>query len=193
MIDSGQWNKNIIILVIMDLSAAFDTVNHNILLDVLHKCFGIEGTALDWFCNYLSSRFFKVNIGDAYSNIKELNFSVPQRSCAGPSLYNAYSGILVNCIPKEINISGFADDHSIWMNEKWLKLNAQKMKLMFMGGKQQLKKCETMVTRVIDDKVERTKIPKYLGSWLDENLSFVKHVTMKCKVAMWNIQRIRNI
>ena len=55
-------HKNITILVIMDLSAAFDTVDHNVLLEVLHKCFGIEGMALEWFCNYLSSRFFKVNI-----------------------------------------------------------------------------------------------------------------------------------
>ena len=41
--------------------------------------------------------------------------------------------------------------------------------------------------------MERTKVTKYLGSRLDENLSFAKHATMKCKVAMWNIHRIRNI
>ena len=95
-------HRSITILVIMDLSAAFDTVDHNVLLEVLHKCFGIDGTALEWFHNYLSSRFFKVNIGDTCSNLKELNFSVPQGSCAGPNLFNAYSSTLVNCIPKEI-------------------------------------------------------------------------------------------
>ena len=47
--------------------------------------------------------------------------------------------------------------------------------------------------KVFDEKVERTKVTKYLGSWLDENLSFAKHATMKCKAAMWNIHRIRNI
>ena len=41
--------KNITILVIIDLSAAFDTVDHKVLLEVLHKCFGVEGIALDWF------------------------------------------------------------------------------------------------------------------------------------------------
>ena len=41
--------------------------------------------------------------------------------------------------------------------------------------------------------MERSKVTKYLGSWLDEKLSFVKHVTMKCKAAMWNIHRIWNI
>ena len=72
-------------------------------------------------------------------------------------------------------------------------MNAQKTELMFLGSRQQLKKCETTDIRVINDKVERTVVIKYLGSWLDEKLSFVKHVTMKCKAAMWNIHRIRNI
>ena len=177
--------------------------------------------ALKWFHIYLSSRFFKVNMGDAYSNLKELNFSVPQGSCAGPSLFNAYASTLVNCIPNGIYINGFMDDHSLqwvfqasdktdeqravneiksclinvgtWMNENSLKMNAQKTELMFLGGKQQLKKCETTDIRVTDDKVERTKVTKYLGSWLDKNLSFVEHVTMKSKAPMWNIHRIRNI
>ena len=71
-------HKNITILVIIDLSTAFDTVDHKVLLEVLQKCFGIDGMALEWVCSYLPSRFFKVNIGDAYSNLKELNFSIPQ-------------------------------------------------------------------------------------------------------------------
>ena len=79
------------------------------------------------------------------------------------------------------------------MNENRLKMNVQKTELIFLGSKQQLKKCETSDIRVIDDKVERSKVTKYLGSWLDENLSFAKHVTMKHKAAMWNIHRIRNI
>ena len=79
------------------------------------------------------------------------------------------------------------------MNENRLKMNAQKTELMFLGSKLQLKKCETTDINIIDDKVKRTKVIKYLGSWLDENLGFVKHATMKCKAAMLNIHRIRNI
>ena len=97
----------------MDLSMAFDTVNHTVLLEVLHRCFVIEGMALEWFHGYLSSRFFKVNIGDAYSNLKELNFSVTQGSCTGPSLFNAYSSTLANCIPNKIKVSGFVDVQSL--------------------------------------------------------------------------------
>ena len=65
-------NKNITILVIIDLSVAFDTVHHKVLLEVLQKCFGVEGMVLDWFQSYLTSRFFKVSIGDVYSTSKEL-------------------------------------------------------------------------------------------------------------------------
>ena len=150
-----------------------------------------------------------------------MKVSVPQGSCTGPVLFNAYSSTLINCIPKGINISGFADGHSLqkvfhagdetdeqrsvkeieswlknvgaWMNENRLKMNVQKTELMFLGSEQQLKKCETSDIRVINDKVEKSKVMKYLGSWLDENLSFMKHMTMKCKAAMWNIHRIRNI
>ena len=128
---------------------------------------------------------------------------------------------MLKSIPKEISISGFADDHSLqkafragdvtdeqrsvneiesclikvgtWMNENRLKMNAQKTELIFLGCRQQLKKCKTSDIKEIDEKVERTKVIKYLGSWLDENLSFAKHATMKCKAAMWNIHRIRNI
>ena len=162
-----------------------------------------------------------MSIGDVYSTSEELKVSVPQGSYAGPSLFNVYSSTLVNSIPKGISISGFADDHSLqkvfragdemdeqrsvneiesclikvgtWMNKNRRKMKVQKTKLIFLGSRKQLKKCETSDINVIDEKMERTKVTKYLGSWLDENLSFAKHVTMKCKAAMWNIHRIRNI
>ena len=79
------------------------------------------------------------------------------------------------------------------MNENRLNMNVQKMELMLLGSRQQLMKFDTIGNSVTDDKVVRNKVTKYLGSWLDENLNFMKHATMKCKVAMWNIHRIRNI
>ena len=74
-------------LVALDLSAAFDTVDHDILLDVLTMRFGIEGVALSWLESYLRGRKFKVNVGSKYSPIKDVTCSVPQRSCLGPVLY----------------------------------------------------------------------------------------------------------
>ena len=79
------------------------------------------------------------------------------------------------------------------MNENRLKGNVQKMELILLGSRQELVKCDTISISVIDDKVVRNEVTKYLGLWLDENLNFMKHATMKCKAAMWNIHRIRKI
>ena len=96
-------------LISIDLSATFDTVNHDILLKVLTKCFGISGTALQWYEHYLRPRSFKVNIESDYS----LAFSVPQGSCAGPILYSAYASIMKEIVPPSIDIHGYADDHAL--------------------------------------------------------------------------------
>ena len=113
--------KNVTAIVVMDLSAAFDTVDHDILLSVLENKFGIKDVGLRWFEPYLRPRSCKVSINSAYSAEKQLPFSVPQGSCAGPSLFLAYASTLrevksiVNCVPGKpaIALNGFADDHSV--------------------------------------------------------------------------------
>ena len=84
-------------LAAIDLSAAFDTVDHSVLLKLLSTNFGIEGTCLEWFSNYLFPRTFKVNINSEYSQPKDLDFSVPQVSVAGPSLYSAHASTMRKC------------------------------------------------------------------------------------------------
>ena len=69
--------KNVTIMIALDLSAAFDTVNHKILLTKLQNNFGINGMALEWFRNYLALRDMTVKVGKSYSERKELTFSVP--------------------------------------------------------------------------------------------------------------------
>ena len=101
-------NQRVSALVVMDLSAAFDTVDCNILLDVLSNQYGIEGKVLNWFDTYL-----RPHINGARSSIQSLDFSVPQGSCAGPMLYMAYASTLQDQVSKGINLNGFADDHSV--------------------------------------------------------------------------------
>ena len=108
-------------LVAIDLSAAFDTVDHDMLLSVLSKKFGVVDNALKWFDAYLRPRRFQVLIGNTRSKEIDLPFSVPQGSCAGPVLYSAYASTLQEIIndndepPKKnkpIELHGFADDHA---------------------------------------------------------------------------------
>ena len=106
-------HKKITLICSLDLSAAFDTVDHSVLLEVLNKRFGMGGMVNNWFASYLSPRFCKISIQDAYSTPRELIFSVPQGSIVGPSLYTYHACTLQDVIPSDIGIHGYADDHGI--------------------------------------------------------------------------------
>ena len=86
-----SFDKNIpSVLVLLDLSAAFDTVDHDKLLEILEREIGIEGVALSWFRSFLKGRTQKVKIGDEYSELSELLYGVAQGSVLGPILFKIY-------------------------------------------------------------------------------------------------------
>ena len=105
--------KSIMAVTILDLSAAFDTVKHDLLLDILNKKFGISGVALQWFEYYVRPRSIKVHVNKTYSNEKSLEFSVLHGSCSGANIFMAYSSPVGEIIPDSVAISRFADDHLI--------------------------------------------------------------------------------
>ena len=87
--------------IAMDLTAAFDTMDYTTLIDVLNITFGIEGKALEWFNSYLGPRHCKTNVEGAYSDPRELAYSVPQGSCAGLVLYSVYTSTIQEVVPQE--------------------------------------------------------------------------------------------
>ena len=105
--------KQVTAVIVLDMSAAFDTVDHDLLLDILHKRFGITETALQWYQSYLRPRGMRVCINEAYLSIRPLNYSVLQGSVSGANLFTAYCASIGSVIPDSITINGFADDHSI--------------------------------------------------------------------------------
>jgi hypothetical protein len=80
--------------VAVNLSAAFDTVNHNVMLSVLQHKFGVSGQALQSFESYLRPREMIVKCDGVDSKQRPLDFSVPQGSCMGPVLFTCYSSTL---------------------------------------------------------------------------------------------------
>ena len=88
------------ILVLLDLSAAFDTIDHDKLLHLLESSFGIGGTVLSWFNSYLKDRTQTVQIGSALSKDQNLSFGVPQGSVLGPILFTIYTTRLGHLIRK---------------------------------------------------------------------------------------------
>ncbi len=78
------------LLVLLDLSAAFDTIDHNILLNRLENSVGISGSALAWFKSYLSDRHQFVAVNEEVSYRSQVQYGVPQESVLGPLLCTLY-------------------------------------------------------------------------------------------------------
>ena len=133
LVNDSLWameNKYLTAMIKIELSAVFDTVDHDILLNTLHCKFGISDSAIEWVNSYLRPRSCKVNIKNSYSTERQLIFSVQQGSVAGPVLYLVYANTLEEVIQKrecyksqstpwniesqkDIGLYGFADDHAI--------------------------------------------------------------------------------
>ena len=197
--------KKVTALITIDLLATFDMVDHDILISVLQTKLGVKNKALDWYKSYLKDRKCKVNVGKEYSTPRELVFSVPQGSCGGPVLYLAYSSTIREVIlDNTISLNGFADNHALdkdsdpvkpkeeseaiqllvlstsniktWMDQNHLCRNSSKTKFILIGSKQRLTKCETDIININGEPVQLSKCIKYLGAWIDSQLSFKTHI-----------------
>lgn len=89
---------HITLLVLLDLHAAFDTVDHSILPHRLQFQFGMRGNALLWFKSYLVGRTQQVSVNETLCNKFNLNCGVPQGSCLGPLLLTIYVSILFDIL-----------------------------------------------------------------------------------------------
>ena len=205
----------------IDLSAAFDTVDHEILLEVLNKSFGITDSALGWYDSYLRPRSFKVCIDGHYSTPRNLSFSVPQGSASGANIFTAYCASLSGKIAKSVNLQGFADDHFIskpypagnlllenlvmddiqtsignakeWMDSMRLKMNMNKTEFIIFGGVKQLQKTNISKLKIAGLDIKRSEVVRCLGAWLDKSLTMKHHVKTKARIATVNLLKIKNI
>ena len=105
-------------MVLLDQSAAFDTIDHDKLLDCLRKWFGVGGRCLDWFKSYLSDRTQFIKIGSVLSEARKLKFGVPQGSVLGPILFSLYTTPLSKVISKhpDVKFHLYADDTQLFIH-----------------------------------------------------------------------------
>ena len=108
-------NNKICILTLSDLSAAFDTIDHQILLTRPQHSFGISGPALSWFSSYLCNRTHAITINSLQSEHTTLHYGIPQGSVLGPVLFILYTEPLFNLISKHtVNHHAFTDDNQLY-------------------------------------------------------------------------------
>ena len=109
--------QHVTLLVLLDLSAAFDTVDHKMLLHRLHSSLGNTGTALKWFESYLSYRSQRVFSGGCLSDSIKLPYGVPQGSCLGPLLFTNYSSKLFDVIKHHLPVAhAYAHDTQLYLS-----------------------------------------------------------------------------
>ena len=103
-------------LVLLDFSAAFDTIDHRILLDRLSSRFGFRGTVLSWLSSYLSNRVQRISINGRTSQPYSMDHGVPQGSVLGPFLFTLYIAPLEDIFERHgISAMTYADDTQLYI------------------------------------------------------------------------------
>ena len=214
-LDKGQE----VILVLLDYSAAFDTIDHETMIQRFSHRYGIEGTVLEWLKSYLANRKQIVVVNGVESEEYPLTWGVPQGSVMGPLEFVLYTGPLSDVIAAHEGITHmlYADDTQLylvirrddlagsissmedcvrdvkaWAGNNNLMLNGDKTELIHITS--QFRKRNESVTLNIDGAViNATKSARDLGGIVDDTLDMKEHIRKVCRAATFGIYRIGKI
>ena len=214
--------REVMCVILLDLSAAFDTVSHHLLLNRLKHRYGIEGKVLSWLQSYLSKRSQSVVVGNVVSKPVELNCGVPQGSILGPVLYTLYTAPLGDiCRSHGIVFICYADDTQLylsfrpssdlsktnaikrledcimdirlWMRTNLLKLNDDKTECIIFGTQQQLNKIQEFTINIGDNSITSTPTVRNLGYFMDKQLKQKEQVKKICSSTYLTLKNINRV
>ena len=206
-------SKKVSIMVFLDMSKAFDSIRHDILLSKLQNLDFSQGT-LDWFQNYLSNRQQCVRIG---SKVLPLEFGVPQGSILGPVLFTIYVNDLLS-VPKRCLSASYVDDCKLYLSfspaelttsiyalnedlmriSQWccknsLLINPHKTKVLAVGVPQLLQKLSSFSVTLFDKELTPVPVVKDLGVLLDTRLSYNEHIIKTASNCLFKLKQINRI
>ena len=214
-------NGCVVVLVLLDLTAAFDTIDHAILLSRLRHRFGVTGAALDWLRSYLANMKQLVRIGGDNSSPTSVPFGIPQGSVLGPLLFTAYITPLGDLIRKYgLEYHLYADDTHIyisfppggdeqsdalnclhrcledtvkWAQSNLLKLNDQKTDVVVFGTKHKLPVMKDIRITVGGSTLSPSSHVRNLGVIFDSTLTMTNHISTICRAAYMHLHNISRI
>jgi hypothetical protein len=193
-----------VFLVMLDLSAAFDTIDHNILFHRLESDFGIKGTALTWFKSYMTERNYRVSVGGEMSKMHYLKFGVPQGSIIGPRAFTMYSQPVANIIRQYgIEFHIYADDVQLylsfnpkipgdsacaifkltscvkeihlWMSHNKLKLNQSKTEFFIAASQYNMNRLQNTEIHIGSEVIKSSNAVKNLGVIFESTMNMSDH------------------
>ena len=206
-------------LVLLDLSAAFDTVDHDILLQRLRVTFGISDVAHRWIRSYLSGRTQRVRRGHKKSTVTRLMCGVPQGSVLGPILFVLYTVDLISlieshglsthlyaddtqvygsCRPADVvsfstRLSRCVDETSSWMKSNRLQSNPDKAEVLWCATSRRQNQLPTTALLIDGAAVVPVKSVRDLGIYIDSDLvmrTHVKRTVSRCFAALRQLRQI---
>ena len=215
-------NNMAVVVLLFDMSAAFDTIIHQNLVDRLQSYFNVEGVPLAWFQSYLEGRSQKVTIGSGISQPMPLKYGVPQGSVLGPMLFTAYTVPLQDIInPIGVSYHKYADDLQIyapydpsdpdsqiqawdklsrciqavnsWMTRNYLKLNPEKTDMIIIQSKYHQRMYEAPPFHMDNQTFVSSPSLRNLGVQLDDHLDMSAQVSNVVKACNFQLYKIGRI
>jgi len=215
-IDNGQ----VSLLVLLDLSAAFDTVDHQILQSILPERFAVADIALSWFSSYLTDRTQQFTYAGSCTPSFTVDCSVPQRSVLGPLEFIVYTEDIVqladyhntsshlyvdtqlyaSCRPEDFNdvrtcFSSCITDVAQWCASRHLQLNGDKTEAIWFGSHANLRKLANHDCSVCvgSESIQLATDVRDLGAYLDAELTMYQHVSKIAAASFFHLRRLHQI